>query len=390
MFKIKVLNNISETGLRLLPADKYEISPDVAEPDAVLVRSANMLEMEMPPNLKAIARAGAGVNNIPLDRCTQRGIVVFNTPGANANAVKELVLTSIFLSSRRICRGIDWVQSLKGKGAEVTKLVEKGKSQFEGPEVRGKKLGVIGLGAIGSMVANEALALGMEVMGYDPYISVEAAWGLSRSIIRITKLEQLLASSDYVTIHMPQDDNTRGMFNREKFEVMKKGIRIINLARGGLVINADILEAIENGTVACYVTDFPEDELLGNDRIIAIPHLGASTPESEENCAVMAVNQLKAFLEQGNIINSVNFPRCELPRSGNTRLITAHLNIPNMVGQVTTVLAASHINIAGMLTHHKESIGYNVIDIDGKLTQGVLDSIRQIEGVKMVRVINGQ
>ncbi len=387
MFKIQMLNKISDCGLDLIPTESYEVASDIANPDAVLVRSANMLDMELSSNLKAIARAGAGVNNIPIDKCTEKGIVVFNTPGANSNGVKELVIASLLLSSRKINQGINWAQSLKGKGEEVPKLVEKGKSQFEGPEISSKRLGVIGLGAIGVMVANDAYSMGMEVMGYDPYISVKAAWGLSSSVIRATNLDHLLSTCDYISIHVPLTKETAGMLNKEKFDVMKKGIRIINLARGGLVNNTDLLEAIKDGTVACYVTDFPEDELLGIDEIIAIPHLGASTPESEENCAVMAVNQMKNYLETGMIKNSVNFPDCDMQPTDKTRIITVHKNIPNMIGQMTTILAANKINIADMLTRHKDTIGYNVIDIEGELTDNIVDQIRAIEGVKTVRVI---
>lgn len=387
MFTIQMLNKISEKGLNLLPKDMYEISTQASDPDAILVRSANMLDTEFAENLKAIARAGAGVNNIPLDKCTESGIVVFNTPGANANGVKELVITALFLSSRKIFQGINWAQSLKGKGGEVAKLVEKGKSQYEGPEIKGKRIGVIGLGAIGVMVANDAVSLGMEVMGYDPFISVNSAWGLSSSVIRAANLDQLLTTSDYITIHTPLDSETRGMFNSDKFKVMKKGVRIINLARGELVENKDLLGAIENGTVACYVTDFPADELLGNNNVITIPHLGASTPESEENCAMMAAKQLRDFLERGTIKNSVNFPECELANPFNTRLITVHLNIPNMVGQITTILAEHKINIADMINHHKGTIGYSMIDVDGDVNENVIENIKKINGVKIVRLI---
>lgn len=387
MFKIKTLNKIANCGLELLPEEKYEVSTEIANPDAILVRSANLLEMELPGNLKAIARAGAGVNNIPIDRCSEKGIVVFNTPGANSNGVKELVIASLLLSSRKIAKGIEWVQTLKGKGEEVTKLIEKGKSQFEGPEIKGKKIGVIGLGAIGVMVANDAISLGMEVMGYDPYISVKAAWGLSSSVMRATNLDHLLSSCDYITMHMPLNSETKHMFNKEKFDIMKKGIRIINLARGGLVSNKDLMAAIDSGIVSCYVTDFPDDEILGVDGIIAIPHLGASTPESEENCAIMAVNQMKAYLETGMIRNSINFPDCDMLPTDKTRIITVHCNIPNMIGQMTTILAAYKINISDMLTRHRESIGYNVIDIEGDLTDEVIEKIRSIEGVKTVRVV---
>lgn len=387
MFSIQMLNKISEKGLDLLPEDTYQISSESASPDAILVRSANMLEMQLPDTLMAVARAGAGVNNIPIDKCSEKGIVVFNTPGANANGVKELVLAALFVSSRKIYHGISWAQSLKGKGREVGKLVEKGKSCFEGPEIKGKRIGIIGLGAIGVMVANDTVALGMEVIGYDPFISVDSAWGLSSCVLRATSLDQILSTCDYITIHIPLDDNTKGMINKEKFKLMKKGVRIINLARGGLVDNRDLLEAIGGGTVACYVTDFPEDELLGNENIIPIPHLGASTPESEDNCAVMAVKQLKDYLEYGIIRNSVNFPECELAANGHTRLIAAHLNIPNMVGQITTILAESRINITAMVNRHKNGVGYDIIDIDGDIGDAVVDKIRAIAGVKMARVI---
>jgi D-3-phosphoglycerate dehydrogenase / 2-oxoglutarate reductase len=387
MYTIRRLDNISSKGLNLLPENMYQVTPELTGCDGILVRSCNMLDMELPERLKAIARAGAGVNNIPIDRCTEKGIVVFNTPGANANGVKELVLAALFLSSRKVDEGIGWAQSLKGKGEEVPKLVEKGKSKFEGPEIKGKKLGIIGLGAIGVMLANDAIALGMEVGGYDPFISVDAAWRLSKEVARETSLDHLLATSDYITIHIPQDAKTKGMLNKDRFAVIKKGARIINMARGGLVVNSDLLEAVNDGTVACYVTDFPEDELLGNDRIITIPHLGASTPESEENCAIMAVKQLKEFMEKGNIRNSVNFPECSLEMSGNTRITITNRNVPNMVGQFTTALAESSINISDILTHHKGSIGYTIIEIDGELREGVVDRIRSINGVIAVRVI---
>ncbi|MCM8711636.1 phosphoglycerate dehydrogenase [Clostridium sp. SYSU_GA19001] len=387
MFKIQKYNNIMQEILDVLPKDLYEQGENFENPDAIILRSFNLLNYELPENLKAIARAGAGVNNIPVERCTEKGIVVFNTPGANANAVKELVLASLFLSSRKINAGINWAKSLKGKGEEVAKLVEKGKSNFEGPEIKGKKLGILGLGHIGVLVANAAAALGMEVIGYDPYISVDAAWQLSQNVKKATSLDNLLATSDYITIHIPLDKNTKGMINREKFALMKKGIKIINMARGGLVVNEHLLEAIENGTVSCYVTDFPEDELLDNENIIPIPHLGASTPESEENCAVMAVDELKNFLEKGTIKNSVNFPDCELPYSGGIRLLVANINIPNMVGQITTILASNNINISGMINAHKGNTGYNILDVEGDVTEEILQNIKAIDGVTMVRLI---
>ena len=387
MFKIQKHNNISQEKLNTMPNDLYEIGENFDNPDGILLRSFNLLNAEFPQNLKVIARAGAGVNNIPIDKCSEKGIVVFNTPGANANGVKELVLASLFLSSRKIYRGINWTKSLKGKGEDVVKLVEKSKSQFQGPEIKGKKLGIIGLGAIGAAVANDALALGMEVIGYDPYISVDSAWNLSRKVEKETNFDNLLAEADYITIHVPLNNNTKGMLNKEKFAIMKKGIKIINIARGGLVVNKDLLEAIEDGTVSCYVTDFPEDELIGNDNIITIPHLGASTPESEENCAAMAVDELRNFLERGTIKNSVNFPNCELEYKGHIRLLVANINVPNMVGQVTTILAQNEINIASLLNSHKGKIAYNIIDVDGNVTSEVLEKIKAINGVVMVRII---
>jgi D-3-phosphoglycerate dehydrogenase len=387
MFKIQTLNKIAMIGLEGFPREQYEIASEILNPDAILVRSADMHSMTLPASVQAIGRAGAGVNNIPVEQCSKRGIVVFNTPGANANGVKELVLAGLLLSSRRIVAGIEWVQTLKGKGKEVGPLVEKGKNDFVGPEIKGKKLGVIGLGAIGVMVANDALGLGMEVAGYDPYISVEAAWGLARTVRRAISLDMLLAQSDYITLHVPLADQTKGMLNRDKFGLMKKGVRIVNLARGGLVKNADLIEAMKAGTVACYVTDFPDDDLLTVPNVIPIPHLGASTPEAEDNCAVMAVEQVRDYLENGNVKNSVNFPACALPSMGRDRIVVANANVPNMVGQITTVLAADRINIADMMNKSAGDFAYNIIDIDGDVSQTQVEKLRKIEGVIMARLI---
>jgi D-3-phosphoglycerate dehydrogenase len=387
MFKIQTLNKIASIGLDELPRDSYEIASEILNPDGVLVRSADMQALELPASLKAIARAGAGVNNIPVDKCSKRGIVVFNTPGANANGVKELVIAAMLLSSRRIVSGIEWTRTLKGKGKELGPLVEKGKKDFIGPEIKGKKLGVIGLGAIGVMVANDALALGMDVMGFDPYISVEAAWGLARTVRRATNLDQLLSQSDYITLHVPLVDATKGMLGRSQFAIMKKGVRIVNLARGGLVNTADIKEALAAGTVSAYVSDFPDDELLAEKNVLTIPHLGASTPEAEDNCAVMAARQLKDFLEFGNVKNSVNFPRCEMPDLGRTRIVVGNANVPNMVGQITTVLAAEKINIIDMMNKSAGNLAYNIIDVDGDASDLLIDKIRKIEGVLMARLI---
>jgi D-3-phosphoglycerate dehydrogenase len=388
MFKIQTLNKIAMIGLEGFPREHYEIASEIVGPDALLVRSADMHSMQLPASVKAIGRAGAGVNNIPVDQCSKRGIVVFNTPGANANGVKELVLAGLLLSSRRIVPGIEWVKTLKGKGKEVGPLVEKGKNDFVGPEIKGKKLGVVGLGAIGVMVANDALALGMEVAGYDPYISVEAAWGLARTVRRATSLDMLLAQSDYITLHVPLMDQTKGMLNRDKFALMKKGVRIVNLARGGLVKNADLLEAMKAGTVGCYVTDFPDDDLLDVPNVIPIPHLGASTPEAEDNCAIMAVEQVRDYLENGNVKNSVNFPACALPVMGRNRIVVANANVPNMVGQITTVLAADKINIADMMNKSAGDLAYNIIDIDGNVAEAQVEKLRKIEGVITARLIS--
>lgn len=387
MYKIQTLNKISAIGLERFPRDSYEIASEILNPDAILVRSAKMHDMELPSTLKAIGRAGAGVNTIPVDKCSDLGVAVFNTPGANANGVKELVLTAMLISSRRVYEGISWVKSLSGKGSEVPKLVEKGKSDFAGPEIKGKKLGVVGLGAIGVMVANDAVALGMDVTGFDPFISVEAAWGLSSSVKRALSLDQLLTEADYVTLHTPLSDKTKGMISTEKISVMKKGARILNFARGGLVSNVAILDALNQGIVSAYVTDFPDDELLASDKVIPLPHLGASTPEAEENCARMAVDEVREYLEFGNISNSVNFPECRLRMSGRQRIVVANRNVPNMVGQITTILAADSINITDMLNRSKGDLAYNIIDTDTEISDSDLERIRGIEGVIMTRLI---
>lgn len=388
MYKIKTLNKISPRGLERLDAGTYRVDAGDDNPDAYLVRSYKMHDMAFNPELKAIARAGAGTNNIPVDAATEAGIVVFNTPGANANSVKELVIMSLFLSSRKIARGIQWAESLKGKGSEVSKLVEKGKSNFAGNEIKGKTLGVIGLGAIGVMVANDAVSLKMDVMGYDPFLSVDAAWGLSRKVRKAASLEALLEQSDYITIHIPLNDNTAGYLGWEEFGRMKKGVKILNYARGGLVDRESLLKGLEDGTVDRYVTDFPEDELLGLENVIPIPHLGASTPEAEENCAVMAVEQLRDFLETGNIRNSVNFPDCEMALNGDHRLLIANRNIPNMVGQITHILAEQGINIANMLNRNHGNYAYNIIDIEGSVGENTLSELNAIEGVVMTRLIH--
>ena len=387
MYKIQTLNKIDPEGLKIFPLDQYEIASEFASPDAIIVRSQAMHDMELPTSLLAIARAGAGVNNIPIDKCTEKGIVVYNTPGANAHAVKEIVIAAMLMASRDISGAIEWAKTLKGKGAEVTPMVEKGKSNFGGTEIRGKTLAVIGLGAIGVIVANAAQALGMNVLGYDPYISVNYAWKLSRNVKKAEGMESLLANADFVTIHIPQLPETKGFINADKLKMMKNGVKIMNFARGGLVKNADMLAAIESGKVGKYVTDFPEDELIGVKNIIAIPHLGASTEESETNCAIMAVNQIIDYLENGNIINSVNFPSAEMERNGGTRIVVANKNVPKMVSQISSLLAHEGLNISNMINRNKDEIAYNIIDVDGNVPSEIKSKLASIEGVTMVRIL---
>lgn len=387
MYKILTLNKIDPEGLKIFPLDKYEIASEFSSPDAIIVRSQAMHDMELPASLLSIARAGAGVNNIPIEKCTEKGIVVYNTPGANAHGVKEIVIAGMLLASRDIAGSVEWAKTLKGKGAEVPGLVEKGKTNFGGTEIRGKTLAVIGLGAIGVLVANAAQALGMNVIGYDPYISVAHAWKLSRNVKKAEGLESLLANADFVTLQIPQMPDTKGFINKDKLKMMKNGVKIMNFARGGLVNNTDLIEAIESGKVGKYVTDFPEDELINVKNVIAIPHLGASTEESETNCAIMAVNQTIEYLENGNIINSVNFPDTEMERNGGTRIVVANKNVPKMVSQISALLAHEGLNIANMLNKNKAEIAYNIIDIDGSVPEGIKDLISAIEGVIMVRIL---
>ena len=388
MYDILTLNKISKTGLERF-TDEYQYGDAVENPQGIMVRSASMHEMEMPQSLLAIARAGAGVNNIPVDQCTEKGIVVFNTPGANANAVKELVLAGLLISSRKVTQGMAWAQGLQGQGDAVGKAVEKGKSAFVGPEIKGKKLGVIGLGAIGILVANAARSLGMEVHGYDPYISVDSAWGLSRAVKHSLTLDDIFETCDYITVHVPQTPDTKNMINKDSIAKMKDGVRILNFARGGLVNSADVVAAIEAGKIAAYVTDFPSDDLLGIDGIIAIPHLGASTPESEDNCARMAADELMAYLSDGNIINSVNFPALSSPRAaGCSRVCVFHKNIPSMLSQVTKLLSDKGVNIENMQSKSRKDVAYTVLDCAGQVGQDALESLVDSEGIIRIRVIS--
>lgn len=378
MYNIQTKNKISAIGLERFD-DRFVIADEMEAPDAIILRSASLHEMAFPASLKAIARAGAGVNNIPVDRCSEEGIVVFNTPGANANAVKELVLCGLFLASRKVVAGIEWEKTLKGNGAEVGKMVEKGKGAFVGPEIAGKKLGVIGLGAIGGLVANAATHLGMEVIGYDNYISVDAAWHLSRSVKKAASLKEIYETCDYITIHVPYMADTKDYINADAIAQMKDGVRILNFSRGELVNSDAILTAVKSGKVACYVTDFANDDQLNVENIICLPHLGASTPESEDNCARMAADELVAFLTTGNIKNSVNFPNVEAERAGDKRICILHKNVPNQIAQYTAAL--SGLNIENLVDKSRKDYAYAMIDVTGEVTDAVLDALKEIDGV---------
>ena len=384
MFNIQTKNKISSIGLDRFN-ENYFIADEMENPDAIILRSASLHEMEFPTTLKAIARAGAGVNNIPVDRCSEQGIVVFNTPGANANAVKELVLCGLLLASRKVVDGIEWAKTFKGNGAEVGKMVEKGKGTFVGPELAGKKLGVIGLGAIGGLVANAATHLGMEVIGYDNFISVDAAWHLSRSVKKAASLKEIYENCDYITIHVPYMADTKNSINAENIATMKEGVRILNFSRDELVNSDAIIEAVKSGKVACYVTDFANDDQLCVDNIICMPHLGASTPESEDNCARMAADELIAFLNTGNIKNSVNFPNIEADMAGDKRICIMHRNVPTLIAQFTNALAG--LNIENLVNKSRKDMAYTIIDVTGEVTDEMLSAIKAVDGVVGFRVI---
>ncbi|MBR5236849.1 MAG: phosphoglycerate dehydrogenase [Clostridia bacterium] len=387
MFEILTLNKIAPQGLDKFSPDAYQVSDTCENPDGIILRSFSMHDMALPENLKAVARAGAGVNNIPIDACTEKGIVVFNTPGANANAVKELVITGLLLASRNVVGGIEWAKTLIGKGADIPKLVEKGKGQFAGPEIKGKKLGVIGLGAIGVMVANAAHNLGMDVIGYDPYLTIDSAWHLSRSIQKAKDMNEVFASCDYITLHVPLNDSTKDMINSDTLKLMKDGVRILNFSRGGLVNAAHLATAIEEKKVACYVTDFPDEAVLSMENTVIIPHLGASTPESEENCAEMAAQELVDYLENGNITNSVNFPACYAEREGAVRITILHKNVPTMLSQFSALFAEKQLNILNMTNKNKKEAAYTIMDIDGDIAGDIEEKLNAIDGVLRVRVL---
>ncbi len=386
MYNIQTLNKISTYGTDNFDKAKYAISDTCENPDAIMVRSAAMHDMAFGSNLLAIARAGAGVNNIPVDKCAADGICVFNTPGANANAVKELVIAGLLISSRKVPEAMNWAQTLKGNGAEVGKMVEKGKSQFAGPEILGKTLGVIGLGAIGVLVANAAIALGMKVVGFDPYLSVKAALGLDPQVKAVADVKELYAASDYVTIHVPFNTDTKGTINAETIGMMKDGVRVLNFARGELVDNAAMIAALESGKVAAYVVDFPSDEILGVKNAIAIPHLGASTPESEDNCAMMAALELIDYIENGNIKNSVNYPDASMNAVG-TKICIMHKNVPAVISALTSALGDAGINIDNMLNKSKKDYAYTMIDTSADISDAVVDKLKAVDTVIKVRVI---
>ena len=388
-YKIKTLNAISSAIYTQL-GDHYRVSDDMVNPQAVLVRSASMHDMEIPDSVLSIARAGAGYNNIPVDACSEKGICVFNTPGANANAVAEMVLAGMLLSCRNIVGGIEWTRTLKGQGAAVEKAVEKGKKAFVGPELRGKTLGVVGLGAIGVLVANAAVHLGMNVVGYDPMISVEHAWVLSRQVKRENSLDALFSACDFITVHVPLNDKTRGMIGVRALSLCRKGVRIMNFARGGLVDDAALIDALGDGRVSCYVTDFPSDALIGLEGVIAIPHLGASTPESEENCAVMAAAQTRDFLESGIIRNSVNLPAIDVAPVSKPRLLCIHENVPNVLGSITSAGAGFGLNISDLVNRSRGALAVSVVDMDdvpARAQDALCDKVRAIPGMKRVRLL---
>ncbi len=387
MYKVLTLNNISVTGLERLPRDGYETASEIQNPDAILLRSYKMHEMVIPTSLKCVGRAGAGVNNIPVDMLSTLGIPVFNAPGANANAVKELVIAGMLLAARNICQAWDYTRKLEGEDAELNKAVEAGKKQYAGFELQGRTLGVVGLGAIGRQVANAALSLGMKVVGFDPGITVQGAWQLSSNVEQATSIDQLLPKVDFISFHVPLIDATKNMINSDRIKLMKEGAAILNFARGGIVDDDAIVTALDAGKLGAYISDFPSSLLVQHDRTIALPHLGASTEEAEDNCAIMVAEQIKDYLENGNVVNSVNFPKVEMLRSTDVRITIANKNVPNMVGQITTALADSGLNIIDLLNKSKDDIAYTMIDVDQAIEDSVVSKIEGIEGVLTVRVL---
>jgi len=387
MYKIQTLNNISVAGLERLPRDAYEVASEMSTPDAILLRSFNMHSMELDANTKAIGRAGAGVNNIPVDKMSEKGVAVFNAPGANANAVKELVVAGMLLAARNVCQGWEFSRALEGADDEISKQVEAGKKNFGGFELPGRTLGVIGLGAIGILVANVALRLGMKVVGYDPDITVQSAWKLSSEVQKANSVDDLLSRVDFVTFHVPLVDATRNLINAERLKMMKDNVTILNFARNGIVDDEAVSAAIKEGKVNAYVCDFPSNLLKNHERVITLPHLGASTKEAEDNCAIMVAEQVKDYLENGNITNSVNFPEVYMPRTNGFRLGVVNSNVPNMVGQISTALADAGLNIIDMLNKSRGDIAYTVVDVDNDISDETIATVKAIDGVLSVRVM---
>jgi len=385
MYKLLTLNNIATAGLERLPSERYQVGGDIEQPDAIVLRSHNMHDMAIPDSVLAIGRAGAGVNNIPVDAMSARGVPVFNAPGANANAVKELAVAGLLIAARNICGAYDYVKGLTENGDELNKAVEQAKKRFVGFELPGRTLGVIGLGAIGVEVANVALALGMKVVGFDPKITVQRAWQLSSGVEQVETLDELFRESDFVSVHVPLIDATRNLVSADKIALMRDGGVIINFARGGIVDEAAVLAALDSGKLQNYVSDFPTRELIGNDRVIALPHLGASTTEAEENCAVMVAENIKSYLEDGNIRSSVNFPEARLPRADAYRIAIVNRNVPNMVGQISTCLADANLNIADLLNKSRGDLAYTIVDVDAAVTDETITSLNSIEGVLALR-----
>ncbi|MEO1526835.1 MAG: phosphoglycerate dehydrogenase [Planctomycetota bacterium] len=385
MYKILTLNNISVKGLSRLPREDYEIASEMSSPDGILLRSFKMHDMEIPESVVAIGRAGAGVNNIPVDKMTQRGVPVFNAPGANANAVKELAIAGLLMASRNVLPAMKFASTLEGTDEEISKAVESGKKNFVGSELPSKTLGVIGLGAIGVKVANAASALRMKVIGYDPLISVESAWKLSRNVEQAINLDHLFSQCDAITVHVPLLDATRGLVSKERIAMMPEGGIIVNLARGGICDDEAVLKALDDEKLSAYVIDFPTGALLKHPQVLSFPHLGASTAEAEENCAIMVADQVKEYLEDGNVRNSVNFPEAVMPRTGGCRITIANANVPNMVGQISTILAEANMNIADLLNKSRGEVAYTIIDLDCKVADAALEKLRQIDGVLSLR-----
>lgn len=388
-YKILTLNHIAVAGLRVLPRERYEVSSQMPHPDAILLRSFNMHDMDIPASVKAVGRAGAGTNNVPLEILSRRGVPVFNAPGANANAVKELVLAGLFLAARNLCAGWDYVRGLEGDANDVLKAVETGKKQFAGYELPGRTLGVIGLGAIGVEVANAALGLGMNVVGYDPKLTVERAWQMSSGVHQATSLDDLFSRSNVVTAHVPLNDHTRALVNAQRIALMPAGGAILNFARGGIVDDAAVLTALDAGRLDKYVTDFPTADTSNHKGVIGLPHLGASTVEAEENCATMVATNMRDYLENGNVRHSVNFPGTVMPRHGRARLAIANANVPNVIGQLSTALATAGSNIADMLNKSRGDLAYTLIDVDGPINKATIDAIAAIDSVLSVRALPG-